>query len=74
MLNNIAELVMNEDLQALVCKILNEPKDSGRVVKLLDCLIQNGVKNVDDLTYVERSTLERLGILSNEEMETILNS
>lgn len=64
---------MNEDLQALLCKILNESKDSGRVAKVLDCLKQNGVKNVDDLTYLEKSTLEKLGILSGEEIEIILN-
>ena len=74
MLYNFADITMNEDLQALICNILNESKDSERVEKLLDFLTQSGVKNVDDLSYVDKNSLRSLGILSSDEIKKILNS
>ena len=65
---------MKNELQALVCKILGETQYSARTEKLLACLSDNGVKNVGDLEYLDKEFLENLGILSNNEIDAILNS
>lgn len=71
---NLLETVMMNGLQTIICKILGETQNSERTEQLLTYLTRKGVKNVDDLEYLDKECLEKLGILSNDEIYALMNS